>query len=654
MLSRNPLSLGRSFAIMNSSSDEEDVLESINRRMSLSVQDTEEDKTEKQSKKENHETEQQKEPKTAKFSIGMEDSTTDADKIEGDTTNESSDNGLLDEDLKKDTKKESNQRKMGSVNLTAPNISEIICHSESKETKQQKKSVSVSTQETNTMPIPKPELNTEKPDIFASSLPPSSLPKNKSHQMRFRSLSQIQETDILQVQNCLANNNKNNSLSAVNKRHSIDESQEEETENDNGLQLNSLNNNDSVDENIHEVADPHNLNPFNPHNNTRNRLSTQDSEASDYVASLKKRGSKLRLLTSEDPLYSFEADVGKVPEAPFRYRQIDLKRGIKQGTLDNLERFGYTVDYDKILGGGKWGRVIELKSERGFKLAAKKYRYSNKKKRKVSGYKSRMMSSAKRSAAGKQDYISEEECYNEIKIMNTLRHSNLVQLYDVVEEHNIGICLIMEHLAGGELLQRISSDDYEPTEMDILIYMKQICEAIKYIHSNQIIHLDLKPENIMCVDLWSNHIKIIDFGLARIYDPDKETQVMLGTAEFTAPEVLTYEPISYATDMWSIGVILYILFSGFSPFLGDTEEETVNNIMENDPEYPEDLFSCVSQDGLDFVQQLIVDEPEDRMSAKSCIRHPWMTDYAIDRMQKIKVKERMGKYLARPGQSDGW
>ena len=76
--------------------------------------------------------------------------------------------------------------------------------------------------------------------------------------------------------------------------------------------------------------------------------------------------------------------------------------------------------------------------------------------------------------------------------------------------------------------------------------------------------------------------------------------------------------------------------------------------MENDPEYPEDLFSCVSQDGLDFVQQLIVDEPEDRMSAKSCIRHPWMTDYAIDRMQKIKVKERMGKYLARPGQSDGW
>ena len=419
------------------------------------------------------------------------------------------------------------------------------------------------------------------------SCPPSSLPRNETSQLKLRNMSLISET---QTESEPENN------------------QNTETEEDN------------VDD---------------------------DESSDDYISGLKQmRTSKLRVMTGDDPLHHFDADVGQIPEPEFRFREIDLKM-LKKGTL---ERFNYTCNRNKLLGGGKWGRVFECFNEKHIQLAAKSYQYSNKTKRKISGYTARMQSSAARKLAGKQELISEQEVYNEIKIMNQLNHQNLVRLFDAVEEEKKGMVLIMEYLNGGELLHRINQDDFEPSEIDIVEYMKQLCDACRYMHSENIIHLDLKPENIMCCDLWSNRIKIIDFGLARVYDPNKHIQVMLGTPEFTAPEVLSYEPVSFATDMWSLGVILYILFSGYSPFLGDTDDETIANIMETDPEYPDDLFGEVSDDGSDFLQGLIVDEPESRLTAKECCRHPWLTDNSVDRIQKLRIREKQRKsYQERPG-----
>ena len=89
--------------------------------------------------------------------------------------------------------------------------------------------------------------------------------------------------------------------------------------------------------------------------------------------------------------------------------------------------------------------------------------------------------------------------------------------------------------------------------------MRQICEGVRYMHSKNILHLDLKPENVLCITKNSNEIKLIDFGLARVYDPTKECRVLFGTPEFVAPEVVNYDRISYETDMWSVGVICYTL-----------------------------------------------------------------------------------------------
>ncbi len=114
-------------------------------------------------------------------------------------------------------------------------------------------------------------------------------------------------------------------------------------------------------------------------------------------------------------------------------------------------------------------------------------------------------------------------------------------------------------MAGGELFERIVEEDYVLTERECIHFMRQICDAARYIHDQSILHLDLKPENILCISSNSNEIKVIDFGLARRYEPGKELKVMFGTAEYVAPEVCNYDPLNLATDMWSIGVICYLL-----------------------------------------------------------------------------------------------
>lgn len=112
---------------------------------------------------------------------------------------------------------------------------------------------------------------------------------------------------------------------------------------------------------------------------------------------------------------------------------------------------------------------------------------------------------------------------------------------------------------GGELFERVIDDEFTLTEKACTIFVKQICEGVAFIHSQNILHLDLKPENIMCLTKTGNRIKIIDFGLARYYDPQKKLQVLFGTPEFAAPEVVNFDVIGYYTDMWSVGVICYVL-----------------------------------------------------------------------------------------------
>ena len=117
-------------------------------------------------------------------------------------------------------------------------------------------------------------------------------------------------------------------------------------------------------------------------------------------------------------------------------------------------------------------------------------------------------------------------------------------------------------MGAGELFERVIRDDFVLTERDCVHFVRQICSGVGYMHTQSILHLDLKPENVLCVADNSNQIKIIDFGLARFYQAGDSCRVLFGTPEFIAPEVINYDEIGYATDLWSIGVICYILYVG--------------------------------------------------------------------------------------------
>ncbi|KAL5110120.1 Myosin light chain kinase smooth muscle [Taenia crassiceps] len=274
----------------------------------------------------------------------------------------------------------------------------------------------------------------------------------------------------------------------------------------------------------------------------------------------------------------------------------------------------------EFLGSGKFGDVnrCEEKST-GYELAAKVVPYSCP--------------------------DEKEGVMNEVGIMCRLRHPRLIQLYDVFIQCD-RITLIMELITGGELFERVIDDNFDLDEAICEKFMRQILHGVEYIHSQHVIHLDLKPENILCLSRTGFKIKIIDFGLAREVT-NGDLRVMFGTPEFVAPEVISFDPVTYATDMWSVGVVCYVLLSGLSPFMGDNESETLSNIMRCNYtfDYPE--FNDISAEAKDFIKSLLNKDPRKRNTATQCLAHPWLKERPRLKRTATVNKKRLRHFVYR-------
>ncbi|XP_011378477.1 myosin light chain kinase 2, skeletal/cardiac muscle [Pteropus vampyrus] len=254
---------------------------------------------------------------------------------------------------------------------------------------------------------------------------------------------------------------------------------------------------------------------------------------------------------------------------------------------------------------------------------------------------------AAETSAPPRNQILKEMVMLEIEVMNQLNHRNLIQLYAAIETSH-EIILFMEYIEGGELFERIVDEDYQLTEVDTMVFVRQICDGILFMHKMRVLHLDLKPENILCVNTTGHLVKIIDFGLARRYNPNEKLKVNFGTPEFLSPEVVNYDQISDKTDMWSMGVITYMLLSGLSPFLGDDDTETLNNVLSGNWYFDEETFEAVSDEAKDFVSNLIVKDQGARMSAAQCLAHPWLNNLAEKAKRcnrRLKSQILLKKYL---------
>ncbi|XP_014941039.1 death-associated protein kinase 2 isoform X5 [Prionailurus viverrinus] len=243
----------------------------------------------------------------------------------------------------------------------------------------------------------------------------------------------------------------------------------------------------------------------------------------------------------------------------------------------------------------------------------------------------------KRQSRASRRGVSREEIEREVSILRQVLHPNVITLHDVFENRT-DVVLILELVSGGELFDFLAQKE-SLSEEEATSFIKQILDGVNYLHAKKIAHFDLKPENIMLLDknIPIPHIKLIDFGLAHEIEDGVEFKNIFGTPEFVAPEIVNYEPLGLEADMWSIGVITYILLSGASPFLGDTKQETLANITAVSYDFDEEFFSQTSELAKDFIRKLLVKETRKRLTIEEALRHPWITP--VDNQQALVRRE---------------
>uniref|UniRef100_A0A182IQ33 Myosin light chain kinase n=1 Tax=Anopheles atroparvus TaxID=41427 RepID=A0A182IQ33_ANOAO len=240
-----------------------------------------------------------------------------------------------------------------------------------------------------------------------------------------------------------------------------------------------------------------------------------------------------------------------------------------------------------------------------------------------------------------------ERVWQETAIMEGLEHPKLLRLYATFELPK-EIIMVVEYISGGELFERVVADDFTLTEKDCVIFVRQICQGVEHMHTRQIVHLDLKPENIMCATKTSHEIKIIDFGLAQRLCASTPTRVLFGTPEFIAPEIINYEPISVQSDMWSIGVICYVLLSGLSPFMGDNDVDTFSNITRAEYDFDDEAFDLVSDEAKEFIAGLLRGRQEERLTAQHCLQSEWLSLKGGDNVGVNQIRtDKLKKFIIR-------
>ncbi|NXM38344.1 TRIO protein, partial [Gymnorhina tibicen] len=219
--------------------------------------------------------------------------------------------------------------------------------------------------------------------------------------------------------------------------------------------------------------------------------------------------------------------------------------------------------------------------------------------------------------------MKRDQVTHELGVMQNLQHPQLIGLLDTFET-STNYILVLEMADQGRLLDYVVRWG-NLTEGKIRLYLGEILEAVQYLHNCRIAHLDLKPENIL-VDQSSTKptIKLADFGDAVQLNTTYYIHQLLGNPEFAAPEIILGNPVSLTSDVWSIGVLTYVLLSGVSPFLDESVEETCLNICRLDFSFPDDYFKGVSQKAKDFVCFLLQDDPAKRPSAALALQEQWL------------------------------
>lgn len=228
---------------------------------------------------------------------------------------------------------------------------------------------------------------------------------------------------------------------------------------------------------------------------------------------------------------------------------------------------------------------------------------------------------------GRRDHLERE-----VALLQEVDHPNIMKMVDAYEDDDF-VHIVTEKYDGGELFEKVINNTTVhgciPEDVSARI-IKSLLEAVEYLHNKDIVHRDIKPENML---LESNEkgaaVRLIDFGLSRKHrQDDAPMNNKVGTPYYTSPEVLK-RGYNRACDLWSVGVVAYVLLSGIPPFNGHNDAEIHASIRKGRFDFEGPAWINISDDAKDFITRLLRRDPRRRLSAERALRHPWILENDI-------------------------
>ncbi|KAL4464835.1 hypothetical protein ABPG74_011396 [Tetrahymena malaccensis] len=210
----------------------------------------------------------------------------------------------------------------------------------------------------------------------------------------------------------------------------------------------------------------------------------------------------------------------------------------------------------------------------------------------------------------------------ELALLKSIDHPNILKILEHYEDDQHHF-FVTELLSGGELFTKIMElNGFNETQASG--YMRQILSAVSYCHQQNIVHRDLKPENILFTSKKSDQIKVIDFGCSTRFDKTKKIKDIAGTVLYLAPEVIKKNLYDEKCDIWSLGVVLYIMLCGYPPFDGKNDEEVFNAIQNQQVKFEGKEWEKISVQAKDLIEKMLQKDPDIRLSAQQAYQHPWI------------------------------
>ena len=275
---------------------------------------------------------------------------------------------------------------------------------------------------------------------------------------------------------------------------------------------------------------------------------------------------------------------------------------------------GYTnlldiYDVKNKLGKGKFGLVkLGVDKKTGQKVAIKIMKKSN------------------------MDSSDLELVRTEIEILKICQHPNIIRLYNVFENADY-MYIIMEYCSGGDLFSYLENRNFRVSEKRASTIIHKMSTAVYYMHSFGVAHRDLKPENVlMTSEDEDSDIRILDFGLSKILGPYEKCDEPYGTLTYCAPEIIVDEPYSKAVDLWSLGIMTYLMVSGKLPFNSEDENEIARQVVYDEPDYSRNpVWKNISAECKDFIKRLLNKDQNKRMTIKEALEHKWIKMFDVNK-----------------------